>query len=92
MIYKTKYMSLTPKQFNKLATKEDLKNLKEEMASKKDINKILTAVDGLAKNVQDFQAELVSNQMAHDRMQKYIESLEKRIVKIELRTGIRRIK
>jgi len=85
-------MSLTPKQFNKLATKEDLKNLKEEMASKKDINKILTAVDGLAKNVQDFQAELVSNQMAHDRMQKYIESLEKRIVKIELRTGIRRIK
>lgn len=48
-----------------------------------------SAIDGLAKNVQDFQAELASNQMARDRMQKYIESLDKRITKVELKTGIR---
>ena len=83
-------MTLTPKQFNKLATKDDVGEIKKDLAGVKgDVRKILTAVDGLAKNVQDFQAELASNQIAHDRMQKHIESLEKRIIKIELRTGIR---
>jgi len=42
-------MIIMPKQFNQLATKEDLKDLESRMASKKDMNKILNAVDGLAK-------------------------------------------
>ncbi len=42
-------MTLTPEQFNLLATKEDLKGIKEEMTTKEDTNKVLTAVDGLAK-------------------------------------------
>jgi len=86
-------MVLSPKQFNLLATKKDLKNLRREMVTKKEFDeksdKLLTAIDGLTKKVSDFQAELTSNQTAHDRMQKYIESLDKRVTKIELRTGIR---
>jgi len=42
-------MTITPKQFNQLATKEDLKKLENKLASKKDFNKVLNAVDGIAK-------------------------------------------
>ncbi len=82
-------MTITAKQFNKIALKEDLKNFvtKDDLNEKSD--KILTAIDGLCKRVSDFQAELASNQMAHDRMQKYIESLDKRITRVELRAGIK---
>jgi hypothetical protein len=84
-------MTLTPKQFNLLATKDDLKKLEEKLDQKFEgkFDKILTAVDVLAKNVQNFQEELLSNQVAHDRMQKYIESLDKRLTRVELRTGIK---
>ena len=56
-------MTLTPKQFNLIATKDDLGNLEEKIDKKMDkkIDRVLNAVDGLAKNIQDFQAELASN-------------------------------
>lgn len=57
--------------------------------TKTEFNEMKNSIDGLTKKVTDFQAELASNQIAHDRMQKYIESLDKRITKVELRTGIR---
>jgi len=38
-------MTLTPEQFNKLATKEDLKDLKNKMASKEDLNKLADRTD-----------------------------------------------
>lgn len=93
-------MTLTPEQFNKLATKDDLKGLekkmdkkfdaafdlfatkddikelKREMANKEDINKILAAVDGIAKKHQDFEAELAANLGAHDRFEARITKLE----------------
>ena len=46
-------MTLTPEQFNKLATKEDLKNLITKDYFDKKIDKILTIVDGIAKNFED---------------------------------------
>ena len=71
-------MSLTPEQFNKLATKEDLKNF----ATKEDLNEkfdqVLTAVDGLAKTVKDFHTEMAANQGAHDRFEGRIKGLEKK--------------
>ncbi len=83
-------MTLTPKQFNKIALKEDINRVENKIDKlTDDVSKLTTSVDGLAKRVIDFQAELASNQMAHDRMQKYIESLDKRITKVELRTGIK---
>ena len=44
-----------------------LKKLEERISQK--IDKVLTAVDGVAKKHQDFDKELISNQAAHDRMQ-----------------------
>jgi len=48
-------MALTSKQFNKLATKDDLNNLVVKSEFDKKSDQILTAIDGLAKNVQDFK-------------------------------------
>lgn len=80
-------MSLTPEQFSKLVTKEDLKELEERRDDKleKKIDRVLTSVDGLAKSVKDFQAELASNQGAHDRMSGTIENHEIRIKKLEFK-------
>ena len=70
-------MTLTPEQFNKLATKEELNEVKNDVKEiKKDVSMILTAVDGLTKKVTDFQAELASNQSAHDRFEYRISHLE----------------
>jgi len=69
-------MTLTLEQFNQLATKEDLKELEERTASKKDINKILDAIDSFTKKVQDFEAEQASNLVAHDRFEGRITALE----------------
>lgn len=63
--------------FDLFATKEDLKELKREMANKEDINKILAAVDGIAKKHQDFEVELAANLGAHDRFETRITKLEK---------------
>lgn len=61
-------MSLTPEQFAKLVTKEDLDTRLENIASKEDVNKILAAVDGITKKHKDFETEMAANQGAHDRM------------------------
>ncbi len=74
---------LTPEQFNILATKDDLEDLRSDMISKEEYKEgldiILTAVDGLTKLVKDFQAELASNQAAHDRMDTEIITLKTRV-------------
>ncbi|MEA3464087.1 MAG: hypothetical protein U9R14_03370 [Patescibacteria group bacterium] len=81
-------MPITPEQFNKIATKDDLKELKEEMAAKEDINKILTAVDGIAKQHEDFKAELTANQGAHDRFEEKFIKTDKRIQVVEEKFNI----
>ncbi|MFH0892570.1 MAG: hypothetical protein V1867_07415 [Candidatus Falkowbacteria bacterium] len=64
-------MPITPEQFKYIATKEDLVDLEEKIDRKMDqkIDKVLTAIDGLAKEVKDSRIEKLSNQVAHDRMQ-----------------------
>lgn len=73
-------MTLTPEQFNKLATKEDLREFKEEMRSemvtKNEFRALITAVDNLTKIVTDFRIEMASNQAAHDRFKYRISKLE----------------
>ena len=72
-------MALTPEQFNKLATKEDLKNFatKDELTSAK--NDILTAVDHIAKKFDDHKTEHIANQAAHDRFQEEIDGIKKHV-------------
>ncbi len=81
-------MSLTPEQFNKLATKKDVEGIKTELKDfKKDFfqdkNEVLNAIDGLAKKFDNFHAELAANQAAHDRFDKTITDLKKRIRNLE---------
>ena len=71
-------MTLTPEQFNKIVTKDDLEEAikkSEERISLK-IDKVLTAVDGIAKKHKDFDEEMASNQVAHDRYEVRISHLE----------------
>ena len=78
-------MTLTPEQFNKLATKEDLKDfekrMEENFASKDDINRIINALDELVGKHKNHDEDHAFNQAAHDRY-------EERITKIEDTLGI----
>ena len=63
-------MSLTPEQFNKLTTRKEhleLKQQVDEIDKKLDqkFDQVLTAVDGLAKKFDNFHAEMAANQAAH---------------------------
>lgn len=73
-------MPLTPEEFNKLATKNDLKvfqeELKGEFASKKQADEIIGLLDGIAKELKDHKQDHDMNQAAHDRFEKRITTLE----------------
>lgn len=71
-------MTLTPEQFNKLVTKDEFTEFKDEMMEMKaDVKKLLTAVDGLAKKTENADLSSVSNQAAHDRFENRITRIEK---------------
>ena len=69
-------MTITPKQFNQLATKEDLKEFVTEKYLDKKVDKILISVDGLAKRFDTIETESKMDKLAHNRMQKQINKLE----------------
>lgn len=55
-------MTITAKQFNKIALKEDLDRVENKINKISDnVSRLVTSIDGLAKKVNDFQAELASN-------------------------------
>ena len=72
-------MTLTPEQFNKLATKEDLKEFlkKEEFGEAK--NEIFGAVDAVMHKLDNIEHAFVSNQAAHDRFEGRLERIEKHL-------------
>ncbi|KKS33630.1 MAG: hypothetical protein UU95_C0026G0014 [Parcubacteria group bacterium GW2011_GWC2_42_12] len=85
-------MTLTPKQFSILATKDDVKEAiiaSEERMTKK-IDKILTAVDGIAKNFQKFEVESAANVGAHDRFEKRFTETNGRVEVLEKKLGASR--
>lgn len=72
-------MTLTPAQFNKIATKEDLKDFatKEEMNKK--FNEVLSATDAVMKKLDDIEHAFVANRAAHDRSEKRLTRIEKHL-------------
>lgn len=72
-------MTLTPKQFNKIALKEDLKDFatKDELKLMKD--EILRSNDKLMKKLDNIEHAFVSNQAAHDRFEKRLTRIEKHL-------------
>lgn len=81
-------MTLTIKQFSQMATKQDLKDLEYRMDEKidKKFDRVLTAVDGVAKKLENIETELLSNQTAHDRFENRFIIIEKRLDKVEAKT------
>lgn len=81
-------MSLTPEQFNKLVAKDYFEEKLEEklknLATKDDVNKILTAVDGIVHKHKNFEVEMAANLGAHDRFGEKVDNHEVRIKKLEL--------
>ena len=73
-------MTLTPEQFNYLANKDDLNELeskiRSDMATKEDVDKILSAIDSFAKKTEDAEIEQTANIGAHDRFEKRLTNLE----------------
>lgn len=72
-------MTLTPAQFNKLATKDDLKNFATKDEAREFKDEVLTAVDGVVKKLDDIEHAFVSNQAAHDRFEKRITRIEEHL-------------
>ena len=71
-------MSLTPEQFSKIALQKDLEELKGDVKLLSDnVSKILSAVDGITKQYDDYKTEHVANIAAHDRFEVRIKKLEK---------------
>ena len=69
--------------FQIFATKEDLKNLETKEEAKAAKNEILTAIDGITKQYQEFDIGFAMNQGAHDRFEERIIKTEKRVGAIE---------
>ena len=75
-------MSLTPEQFNKLATKEDLNEVKRDLGDlREDVGEFqkqsLDSLDKISKKLDDIEHAFVSNQAAHDRFEKRLHRIEK---------------
>ncbi|MFA6393444.1 MAG: hypothetical protein WCW25_01020 [Patescibacteria group bacterium] len=74
-------MPLTPEEFNKLATKDDLKNLltKDDLTMWKD--EIVKSNEEVIGELKKIREDFAMNQAAHDRF-------EKRIGVLEEKTGV----
>ncbi|PIV51221.1 hypothetical protein CO115_05265 [Candidatus Falkowbacteria bacterium CG_4_9_14_3_um_filter_36_9] len=74
-------MTLTAAQFNKLATKEDLKSLKDEFLTKEEFKESMDHISStlviVVKKLDDIEHAFVSNLAAHDRFEKRISRIEK---------------
>lgn len=84
-------MTLTPEQFNLLATKEDLKEELQQFATKSEMKEsfdaVLDVLDGIVKKLDTIEQELTSNIAAHDRMDEKICDHESRIAKLEFKAA-----
>lgn len=77
-------MTLTPEQFNKLVTKTEFQELKDELKEeikevRENTRKTLDVLDFLVKKYEDHDSEHVANIDAHDRMQIEIDECRKKL-------------
>jgi hypothetical protein len=88
-------MPLTPEQFDKLVTKEyfeeKLAEKLEGIATKKDIDRVLSAVDGIVLKHKKFESEMAANVGAHDRFEKKLTESNGRVEVLERKLGVSRI-
>ncbi len=71
-------MTLTPEQFSKLATKDDLENFKNEVRQNTiSKNEFHNTMDSVLKKLDNIEHAFVFNIAAHDRFEERILKLEK---------------
>ena len=70
-------MTLTPEQFNKIALKEDLKDLATKKEMNEKFDEVFTVMDSIVKKLDNIENNFLSNQIAHDRFEQRITKLEK---------------
>jgi len=76
-------MTISPEQFNKLATKEDLKDFATKDHLDNKIGEVLNSVDGIAKRLDTIETEFKADKIAHDRIQEDVDNIKERL---ELKT------
>jgi len=80
-------MTITPEQFNKLATKDDVEEIVEEKVNKfKD--EILTGQDKLMKKLDTILTEQAAFTGGQRRQDKKLEEHDKRLEQVEIKVGI----
>ncbi len=69
-------MTITPEQFNQLATKDDLKDFVTKDYLDKRMDQVLNAVDGIAGQLDGIRQESKMDKVAHNRMQGEINQIK----------------
>lgn len=78
-------MTITPEQFNKLLTKEDLKEFASKLEFKEYIDKVMGKLNAIMVKLDNIEHAFVSNLAAHGRF-------EERISRIENHLGFNQLK
>ena len=73
-------MTLTPEQFNKLATKEDINRVENRVdILDEKFDGMIEVLDTVAKKLDNIEHSFVSNMVAHDRFENRITRVEKHL-------------
>jgi predicted nucleic acid-binding Zn-ribbon protein len=72
-------MSMSLEQFNKIAMKEDLEELRKEMMTKEDKKEIMDAIDKFTKTADTSKKEKAANLGAHNRIQEDVNEVRKHV-------------
>ena len=72
-------MTMSPEQFNKLVTKDDLEEKTKNLVTKNEHNDVMNALDSVVKKLDTIEHAFVSNQAAHDRFEQRITRIEEHL-------------
>ena len=73
-------MTLTPEQFNKLATKEDFNRLEDRIdVLDEKFEGVMEVLDVVVKKLDNIEHSFASNMVAHDRFENRITKIEKHL-------------
>lgn len=72
-------MTLTPDQFNNLATKEDLEDLKRELPTRKQVEELLKSNEAILTEIQTVRAEQAAMHGNYQEVESRVETLEQRV-------------
>ena len=75
----TRFDSLTTFLQQHMLTKAELQEMRSELADKKDIDRVLTAVDAIAKRSKDYDENVIIALSRLDRIEQWIQDAAKKL-------------